>query len=73
MTHSDLFYNFYRKYFLAWSGSNCESFFLSFLILKDTETETAPDSPDVHFEPVVKLAPVETRTLEEDEDILFTM
>ncbi len=31
------------------------------------------DSPDVHFEPVVKLAPVEIKTLEENEDEVFKM
>ncbi|OZJ03017.1 Ran-specific GTPase-activating protein 1, partial [Bifiguratus adelaidae] len=30
-------------------------------------------SPDVHFEPVVKLEQVEVRTMEEDEDTLFKM
>ena len=31
------------------------------------------ESPDVHFEPIVKLKPVEIRTLEEDEEELFKM
>lgn len=31
------------------------------------------ESPDVHFEPVVKLAPVELKTNEEDETELFKM
>lgn len=31
------------------------------------------DSPDVHFEPIVKLAPVEVKTLEEDEVEIFKM
>lgn len=32
------------------------------------EKEEAPDSPDVHFEPVVRLAPVDTVTHEEEEE-----
>ena len=31
------------------------------------------ESPDVHFEPVVKLAPVELKTNEEEEKELFKM
>ena len=31
------------------------------------------DSPDVHFEPIVKLATVEVKTMEENEDELFRM
>ena len=31
------------------------------------------ESPDVHFEPIVKLAPVEIKTLEENEEELFKM
>ncbi len=31
------------------------------------------ESPDVHFEPVVKLASVEVKTLEENEDEVFKM
>lgn len=31
------------------------------------------ESPDVHFDPIVKLAPVETKTLEEDEEEVFKM
>lgn len=31
------------------------------------------DSPDVHFEPIVKLAPVEVKTLEENEEEVFRM
>ena len=30
-------------------------------------------SPEVHFEPVVKLEQVETKTCEEDEDVYFKM
>ncbi|RKP25014.1 hypothetical protein SYNPS1DRAFT_8801, partial [Syncephalis pseudoplumigaleata] len=35
--------------------------------------EEVDASPDVHFEPVVKLAEVEVKTLEEDEDVVFKM
>ncbi|XP_077995716.1 ran-specific GTPase-activating protein-like [Glandiceps talaboti] len=35
--------------------------------------EVPPSSPDVHFEPVVQLAPVETKTMEEDEEVIFNM
>ena len=31
------------------------------------------ESPDVHFDPIVKLAPVEIKTLEEDEEEIFKM
>lgn len=31
------------------------------------------ESPDVHFEPIVKLAPVEVRTMEENEMEVFKM
>ena len=31
------------------------------------------ESPEVHFEPVVKLAPVEVKTHEEQEQELFKM
>ena len=44
----------------------CSSFILQ-------HEEPGPNSPDVHFEPVVKLAPVETITLEEDEEEIFKM
>ena len=37
------------------------------------EKEDAPDSPEIHFEPVVQLQPVEIKTLEEDEDILLCL
>ncbi|XP_033111605.1 ran-specific GTPase-activating protein-like, partial [Anneissia japonica] len=33
--------------------------------------EDGPTSPDVHFEPIVKLAPVEIKTLEENEEEVF--
>ncbi len=35
--------------------------------------EEVVESPDPHFEPVVKLAPVEIKTLEENEEELFKM
>ena len=35
--------------------------------------EEVVESPDVHFDPIVKLAPVETKTLEEDEEEVFKM
>ena len=31
------------------------------------------ESPDVHFEPIVKLAPVEVKTMEENEEEVFKM
>ncbi|KAJ1960882.1 Ran GTPase binding protein Sbp1 [Dispira parvispora] len=39
---------------------------------KDTKEEVDA-SPDVHFEPVIRLAKVEVKTLEEDEDVVFKM
>ncbi|XP_064392136.1 ran-specific GTPase-activating protein-like [Halichondria panicea] len=36
-----------------------------------TKEDVVVESPDVHFEPVVKLAPVEIKTLEENEDEVF--
>lgn len=38
---------------------------------KKDDDEEAPESPDVHFEPVVKLEKVEVKTNEEDEETLF--
>lgn len=35
------------------------------------DDEEAPESPDVHFEPLVKLEKVEVKTNEEDEETLF--
>lgn len=35
------------------------------------DKEDAPESPELHFEPVVTLKPVELKTLEEDEDELL--
>ncbi|KAI9308797.1 hypothetical protein BJ944DRAFT_259580 [Cunninghamella echinulata] len=37
------------------------------------EKEEVEQSPDVHFEPVIKLEEVEVKTFEEDEDVLFKM
>ncbi|KAG5368177.1 Ran-specific GTPase-activating protein 1 [Yarrowia sp. C11] len=37
---------------------------------KDAEDE-APESPDVHFEPIVQLEKVEIKTEEEEEDVLY--
>eukprot|EP01135_Chromosphaera_perkinsii_P003913 Nk52_evm14s262 gene=Nk52_evmTU14s262 len=34
-------------------------------------TEEAPESPDIHFEPIIQLAPVEVKTMEEDEEVFF--
>ncbi|CAG8486536.1 593_t:CDS:2 [Paraglomus brasilianum] len=39
----------------------------------EEEKEEAPESPEVEFEPVIKLSQVEIKTLEEDEDVLFKM
>ncbi|CAG8588137.1 9926_t:CDS:2 [Paraglomus occultum] len=39
----------------------------------EEEKEEAPESPEVEFEPVIKLNQVEIKTLEEDEDVLFKM
>lgn len=35
--------------------------------------EEMPSSPDIHFEPIVKLATIETKTLEEDEDVIIKL
>ncbi|GAV51633.1 hypothetical protein ZYGR_0AF01040 [Zygosaccharomyces rouxii] len=37
---------------------------------KDEEDES-PESPDVHFEPIVHLEKVDVKTLEEDEEVLY--
>ncbi|KAG2176737.1 hypothetical protein INT44_007401 [Umbelopsis vinacea] len=37
------------------------------------EQEEVEASPDVHFEPVIKLSEVEVKTMEEMEDVLFKM
>ncbi|XP_012942374.1 ran-specific GTPase-activating protein [Aplysia californica] len=39
----------------------------------EKETEVAPESPDVHFEPIVKLSLVEAKTMEEDEDVVVCL
>lgn len=39
----------------------------------DGVKEETPSSPDIHFEPIVKLAPIDIKTLEEDEDILLKL
>ncbi|KAI9493311.1 RanBP1 domain-containing protein [Zychaea mexicana] len=45
--------------------------------MADTEEKKTQEeveaSPDVHFEPVVKLEAVDVKTFEEDEDVLFKM
>lgn len=33
----------------------------------------APDSPDVHFEPVVTLSPVDIETLEDEEEEIIKL
>ncbi|KAI8580807.1 hypothetical protein K450DRAFT_236082 [Umbelopsis ramanniana AG] len=38
-----------------------------------TEEQEVEASPDVHFEPVIKLSEVEVKTMEEMEDVLFKM
>ncbi|CAG8436589.1 14577_t:CDS:2 [Funneliformis caledonium] len=40
---------------------------------KGTEEEDVVPSPDIHFDPVIKLDEVEVKTFEEDEDVLFKM
>lgn len=35
--------------------------------------EEVVESPDVHFEPIVKLPPVEVKTMEENEEEIFKM
>ncbi|KAI9269181.1 RanBP1 domain-containing protein [Phascolomyces articulosus] len=42
-------------------------------VQKEEQQEEVEASPDVHFEPVVKLEAVEVKTFEEDEDVLFKM
>ncbi|CAO3665406.1 unnamed protein product [Umbelopsis ramanniana] len=37
------------------------------------EQEEVEASPNVHFEPVIKLSEVEVKTMEENEDVLFKM
>ncbi|XP_033628419.1 ran-specific GTPase-activating protein-like [Asterias rubens] len=41
--------------------------------MADTKTEEPPHSPDIHFEPIVRLEQVETKTLEEDEEEIFRL
>jgi Ran-binding protein 1 len=38
---------------------------------EDEEEDEAPESPDVHFEPLVKLEKVEVKTNEEDEEVIY--
>jgi Ran-binding protein 1 len=37
------------------------------------DEDEAPDSPDVHFEPIVKLEKVDVKTNEEDEEVVYKM
>ncbi|GFN84800.1 ran binding protein 1 [Plakobranchus ocellatus] len=39
----------------------------------EKEHEVEPESPDIHFEPLVKLSLVDNKTLEEEEDILLQL
>lgn len=43
------------------------------LIMADDKEEAPPESPDVHFEPLVDLPIVNVDTLEEDEDVLIKL
>lgn len=40
---------------------------------KNDPQEEVVDSPDVHFEPIVKLPTVELKTMEENEEEVFKM
>lgn len=40
-----------------------------YFVLKDE----VPESPEIHFEPIVKLNPVEIKTLEENEEVLLKL
>lgn len=40
---------------------------------KEEDDDEAPESPDVHFEPLVNLDKVEVKTNEESEDVVFKM
>jgi Ran-binding protein 1 len=39
----------------------------------EKEQEFVPESPEIHFEPIVKLSLVEIKTMEEDEDVLLSL
>lgn len=39
----------------------------------DDKEDEAPESPDVHFEPLVQLEKVEVKTNEEEEEVLYKM
>ena len=47
--------------------------FPTFCFLPNIQTEEPPHSPDIHFEPIVRLEQVETKTLEEDEEEIFRL
>ncbi|KAJ2814650.1 E3 SUMO-protein ligase RanBP2, partial [Coemansia sp. 'formosensis'] len=40
-------------------------------VVEDAQEEEVVESPDVHFEPIVKLDSVEVKTHEEDETEIF--
>ena len=42
-------------------------------LCSSSSQEDVVESPDVHFEPLVKLQPIETKTMEENEDEIFKM
>lgn len=40
---------------------------------ENSEDDNVEASPEVHFEPIVQLEKVETKTMEEDESVFFKM
>lgn len=40
---------------------------------KEAKEDEAPESPDVHFEPIVQLEKVDVKTNEEEEEVLYKM
>ena len=58
--------------FSAGSFSQGDQHFMSIGASRCIQEEVV-DSPDVHFEPLVKLPPMELKTLEEGEEELFKM
>ncbi|KAI8740009.1 ran-specific GTPase-activating protein-like [Biomphalaria glabrata] len=41
--------------------------------MADEKDDHEPESPDIHFEPLVKLSLIEKKTMEEDEDVLLCL
>ncbi|AET40060.1 Ran GTPase-binding protein YRB1 Ecym_5298 [Eremothecium cymbalariae DBVPG len=56
---------------VAGTGASASALNSSVSKEKQSGEEETPESPDVHYEPVVTLEKVEVKTMEENEDVIF--